>query len=125
MSSQVCAIDAGELHDTAKGAYLGHRQHVLSQDLGHPPQKTINQTTLSSFVFALGSVRKSVHLIQKVSNETNTKEIIRRNFQPIPFRFVGAIDPTVKADPRFSGVRIDHRQEKEEHSEGKQSIRRP
>jgi hypothetical protein len=75
--------------------------------------------------FVLGSVQKSANFEQGVPDETNTKEKVHCNFQPIPFRFFGAIDPTVKADPRFPDVRIDHRQEKEERPEDKQSIRPP
>ena len=54
------------------------------------------------------------------SNKTKTKEIIHCDFQPIPFRIVRAVDPTVKAYPRFSNAGINHCQEDKEYPENKQ-----
>jgi hypothetical protein len=66
----------------------------------------------------IGSLLERVKLIQEESNKTNTKEIVHCNFQPIPFGFFGAIDPTVKLDPRLSDVRVHHGQKEEDHPEG-------
>jgi hypothetical protein len=55
------------------------------------------------------------------SNKSETKEIIHCDFQPIPFRIVGAVDPTVKAYPRFSNAGINHCQEDKEYPENKQT----
>ena len=44
----------------------------------------------------------SLDLIQEVSDEPNTHEIIERDFPPKPSRFFSAVDPAVKTDPHFA-----------------------
>jgi hypothetical protein len=65
----------------------------------------------------LGGKWGSSHQIQEVSNKTNTNEIVRCDFQPKPIWFFGAVDPTMKPDPRLASTRPNHSRGKWENPE--------
>jgi hypothetical protein len=71
-------------------------------------QKATHPNHTFFIAFALGSVRKSGDLIQENSNENNANEAIHCNFPPKSLWFLGAVYPTMKADPRFSGADPNH-----------------
>jgi hypothetical protein len=60
------------------------------------------------------STRKSVYLVHEGPNENNTSEIIHCDFQPKPIGFFGAVNPTMKADPRLARTRPDHSRREED-----------
>src|ERR1700729_744312 len=51
------------------------------------------------------SGQRNVDLKQEISNKTNPNEIVHCDFPPKPNRFFCAVDPTMKADPRFALIR--------------------
>ena len=68
---------------------------------------------------------ESGHHVQEDSNEKSTAEIIHRDYPPKLGWFFGAVDPSLKACPRFSGARPNHSREKGNDAKNQKIIRRP
>ena len=72
--------------------------------------QTTTQASLSFLIdFALGSVRKSVNLIQEVPDETNATEIVQCDTPPKLSWLFGAVDGAT-APPQFPGARPSNSQ---------------
>jgi hypothetical protein len=57
------------------------------------------------------------------TNGENTTKKAHCDRQPIPYRLLGAIDPTAATEPCLSEVRLDQSQQNHEYSEGKENER--